>query len=242
MLRGEKKLSPYLQQKGRKKMKKIDKRVTKYVVLDTETANSIDCPLVYDVGFEVIDSKGRVYEKYSFTIADVYCNEKELMKSAYYADKLPQYEEEMANGERKLVSLATAKKILAEVCREYNVKAIMAHNARFDYRSATTTQRYITKSANRYFFPYGVEIWDTLEMAKSVVKDKPTYKAYCERNGFVTKNGKPKLTAEVLYRFISGNDNFVEHHKGIDDVEIEKEIFVYCKRQHKKMKKSPWAE
>lgn len=223
-------------------MKKIDKRVTKYVVLDTETANSIDCPLVYDVGFEVIDSKGRVYEKYSLTIADIYCGERELMKSAYYADKLPQYEEEMANGERKLVSLATAKKILAEVCREYNVKAIMAHNARFDYRSATTTQRYVTKSANRYFSPYGVEIWDTLEMAKSVVKDKPTYKNYCEKRGLVTANGKPKLTAEVLYRFISGEDDFVEHHKGIDDVEIEKEIFVYCKRQHKKMRKSPWAE
>ena len=79
-------------------------------------------------------------------------------------------------------------------------------------------------------------------MAKSVVKDKPTYKAYCERNGFITKSGKPKLTAEVLYRFISGNDDFVEHHKGIDDVMIEKEIFVYCKRQHKKMKKSPWNE
>ena len=118
----------------------------------------------------------------------------------------------------------------------------MAHNARFDYRSATTTQRYITKSANRYFFPYGVEIWDTLEMAKSVVKDKPTYKNYCEKRGFLTANGKPKLTAEVLYRFISGEDDFVEHHKGIDDVEIEKEIFVYCKRQHKKMRKSPWAE
>ena len=152
-------------------MKKIDKRVAKYVVLDTETANSIDCPLVYDVGFAVIDSKGRVYEKFSFTIADIYCEEKELMKSAYYADKLPQYEEEMKKGERKMVSLATAKKILAETCREYNVKAIMAHNARFDYRSTATTQRYITKSANRYFFPYGVEIWDTLEMAKSVVKD-----------------------------------------------------------------------
>lgn len=223
-------------------MKKVDKRVTKYIVLDTETANSIDCPLVYDIGFEVIDSKGKVYEKYSLTIADVYCGERELMKSAYYADKLPQYEEEMANGERKLVSLAAAKKILAKVCKEYNVKAIMAHNARFDYRSATTTQRYITKSANRYFFPYGVEIWDTLEMAKSVVKDKPTYKNYCEKRGFLTANGKPKLTAEILFRFISGEDDFVEHHKGIDDVEIEKEIFVYCKRQHKKMKKSPWAE
>ena len=50
-----------------------------------------------DIGFAVIDSKGRVYEKYSLTIADIYCGERELMKSAYYADKLPQYEEEMAN-------------------------------------------------------------------------------------------------------------------------------------------------
>ncbi len=242
MLRGEKKLSPYLQQKGRKKMEKIDKRIAKYVVFDTETANSIECPLVYDIGFAVIDSKGRVYEKHSLTIADVYCGEKKLMKSAYYADKLPQYEKEMADGERKLVSLATAKKILAECCKKYDVRAIMAHNARFDYRSTATTQRYITKSANRYFLPYGVPVWDTLEMAKSVVKDKPTYRAYCERNGFTCKNGQPKLTAEILYRFISGEDDFVEHHKGIDDVLIEKEIFVYCKRQHKKMKKSPWAE
>ena len=77
-------------------MKKIDKRVAKYVVVDTETTNSIECPLAYDIGFAVIDSKGRVYEKFSLTIADVYCGEKELMKSAYYADKLPQYEEEMA--------------------------------------------------------------------------------------------------------------------------------------------------
>ena len=105
-------------------MKKIDKRVAKYVVLDTETTNSIECPLAYDIGFAVIDSKGRVYEKFSFTIADIYCEEKELMKSAYYVDKLPQYEEEMAKGERKMVSLATAKKILAEICREYNVKQL----------------------------------------------------------------------------------------------------------------------
>ena len=45
--------------KGNKKMKKIDKRVAKYVVVDTETTNSIECPLAYDIGFAVIDSKGR---------------------------------------------------------------------------------------------------------------------------------------------------------------------------------------
>lgn len=223
-------------------MEKIDKRIKYHMVLDTETANSIECPLMYDCGFMVIDKRGKVYKKGSFAVADIYCGEKKLMKSAYYGNKLPQYEEELNKGERKLVSLATLKKIIAETVKEYNITDIMAHNARFDYRSTVTTQRYITKSANRYFFPYGVEIWDTLEMAKSVIKNKPTYKNYCKKNGFMTKSGKPKLTAEVLYRFISGNDDFIEAHKGIDDVSIEKEIFVYCMRQHKKMKKSPWKE
>ena len=27
----------------------------KYIILDTETTNDIDCPLVYDFGFSVID-------------------------------------------------------------------------------------------------------------------------------------------------------------------------------------------
>lgn len=223
-------------------MEKIDKRVARFAVIDTETTNSIECPLMYDFGFAIVDSRGKVYETGSFAVADVFCGEKELMKSAYYADKLPQYEAEIESGERKLASLATVKKVFADSCKKYNVKAIMAHNARFDYRSTANTQRYITKSANRFFLPYGIPVWDTLEMAKSVVKDKPTYRAYCERNGFITKNGQPKLTAEILYRFISGDDEFVEHHKGLDDVLIEKDIFVYCKRQHKKMKRTPWAE
>ena len=56
------------------------------------------------------------------------------------------------------------------------------------------------------------------------------------------KNGKPKATAEILYRYISGNNDFVENHTGLEDVLIEKEIFVRCMKQHKKMKKSPWKE
>lgn len=224
------------------KTQKIDRRKSYFITFDTETANSIDCPLMYDLGFAVHDKQGNIYETYSLVVADIYCNEKELMKSAYYAEKIPHYEIDLKLENRKLVSVETAKRILAETARKYNVKAVIAHNARFDYRSTANTIRYITKSKNRYFLPYGVPLWDTLEMAKSVIANKPTYKNFCEKNGYLTKNGKVRLTAEILYRFISGKENFVERHEGLEDVLIEKEIFQYCIRQHKKMKRSPWKE
>lgn len=221
---------------------KIDRRKSYFITFDTETANSLECPLMYDLGFTVHDKQGNIYETFSLVIADVYCNEKEIMQSAYYSRKLPQYEEDLKTGKRKLVSVETAKRILSEIAKKYNIKAVIAHNARFDYRSTSTTIRYITKSKIRYFLPYGVPLWDTLEMAKSVVKNKPTYKNFCEKKGYLTKNGQVRLTAEILYQFISGEEDFIEQHQGLEDVLIEKEIFQYCIRQHKKMKRSPWKE
>lgn len=221
---------------------KIDRRKSYFITFDTETANSLECPLMYDLGFAVHDKQGNIYETFSLVIADVYCNEKEIMQSAYYSRKLPQYEEDLKTGKRKLVSVETAKRILSETAKKYNIKAVIAHNARFDYRSTANTIRYITKSKNRYFLPYEVPLWDTLEMAKSVIKDKPTYKDFCERNGYLTKNGQVRLTAEILYRFISKDENFIEKHQGLEDVLIEKEIFQYCVRQHKSMRRSPWKK
>ena len=36
-----------------------------YLMLDTETCNSIDDPLCYDIGFAIVDEKGKIYEKFS---------------------------------------------------------------------------------------------------------------------------------------------------------------------------------
>lgn len=44
------------------------------------------------------------------------------------------------------------------------------------------------------------------------------------------------MKAEVIYKYISGNNDFIESHTGLEDVMIEKEIFAKCCRQHKKMK------
>ena len=62
----------------------------KFNVIDTETTNSLDDPLCYDIGFAVVDNYGNVYETYSYVVADIFLD-KELMKSAYFADKIPQY-------------------------------------------------------------------------------------------------------------------------------------------------------
>ena len=54
------------------------------------------------------------------------------------------------------------------------------------------------------------------------------------------KNGRPRATAEILYKYISCDDDFIEEHTGLADVLIEKEIFAHCMKQHKKMRKALW--
>jgi DNA polymerase III epsilon subunit-like protein len=118
------------------------------------------------------------------------------------------------------------------------------HNARFDYRALNNIQRWTTKSKYRYFLPYGLEVWDTLKMARDVLFKMPTYIAFCEENGFMTKHKKPQpqLTAEVIYRYITNNTDFIESHTGLEDVEIETEIYKYLVRQHKPMRKKLFEE
>ena len=203
--------------------------MTKYLVFDTETTNSLDDPLFFDIGWAVIDANGVVYEKASYVNADVFLDN-ELMASAYYAEKIPQYWEDIKFGERKLAKAKTIRSALADVCRRWNIKILVAHNARFDYRSTNCTQRYITCSKYRYFLPYGVELWDTLKMAREAFNDE-AYDTFCYKNDYLTKRGCKRYTAEILYRFISDNNDFIEAHTGLEDVMIEKEIFVECLRR-----------
>ena len=213
-----------------------------FIVIDTETTNGLDCPLVYDMGFTVIDKKGIVYETYSFVIYDIFVECADYMETAYYREKIPLYEKDIAEGRRKLVRFTTARNILHYLVKKYNVSAIIAHNMRFDLNALNTTYRYITSSRYRYFFPYGVEIWCTLAMARSVIGKQTTYKIWCKVNGFTTKNGAPRFTAEILYRYITDNLEFIESHTGLEDTLIEKEIFAYCVRQKKKMQRTYWKE
>ena len=226
-------------------MNTIDRRHKYGIMLDTETANTLSndgdldmsCVLPYDFGFAVIDSHGRVYETFSFVNSDIFVHEKDLMQSAYYAKKIPQYEQDLRNGTRQMANTYEIRKAFLDKIKEYDCKFICAHNARFDWNACNNIQRWTTKSKYRYFFPYGIEIWDTMKMAQDVICAMPTYRKFCVENDYLTKNGQLRKTAEILYRFISGDNDFKEEHTGLEDVLIETQILAYCHRQHKKMRK-----
>lgn len=221
----------------------MDRRINYKLVIDTET-----CPLdkdlkevlpsnmfTYDIGWAIVDKRGNVYRTRSFIVADIFLDERELMNSAYYANKIPQYWEDIKMNNRHIKSFYNIRKYLLDDIEEFGITEVYAHNMRFDYGTLNNTQRYLTKSQYRYFFPYGIEICDTLRMARDVIGKMPTYKRFCQENGFLTARGQLRFTAEILYRFISRDMDFEEKHTGLEDVLIEKEILAYCYKQHKKM-------
>lgn len=225
----------------------MDKRINYLIGLDTETCNGIvngdkldlSQSIVYDLGWAITDKRGNIYKTRSFVIAEVFCGMSDVMTSAYYAGKIPNYWKEIKSGQRVLASFWTVWKTFKEDAKEYNVKNFFAHNARFDLNALNNTVRYLSKSKCRYFFPYNAEIWDTLKMARQTIGKQVSYKRYCVNNSFMTAHKVPqvRLTAEILYRYISGDIEFSENHTGLEDVLIETKILAHCFRQHKKMDK-----
>ena len=210
----------------------------KILVLDTETANTLTRPdgsadmsdvLVYDCGWQVTDREGTIYEAASYVNKDIFCKEKDMMQSAYYADKIPRYEADLADGSRKLASFYDIRMALLDAARAHNVKYFAAYNARFDANALNRTQSWVTKSAYRYALPFGEIVWlDIMKMAQDAICTTKAYKTWATDRDFVQKNGQPRKTAEMIYRYITGEEDFAESHTGLEDVEIETFIMAHC--------------
>ena len=213
--------------------------MSKFLFMDSETAetNMVDGQLdvssgqVYDLGLMVIDENGKIYDQISMVNEDVFFGMPESMQNAYYADKIPQYLEDMRMGKRKIVNSWQMYKTFAEMFRKYDISAVVAHNAFFDVKVLNSTMRYQTKSRVRWFLPWGIEIIDTLKLARNTFGKDPKYVEWCKENGYMTNHAipRPRLTAEILYRYITGNDEFIESHTGLEDVQIEADIFLKMK-------------
>jgi len=210
----------------------------KFLFMDGETAETpvIDGQLdvnngqVYDLGLMVIDETGKIYDQISLINEDVFFRMPQSMQEAYFADKIPQYLVGMRMGTHKIVNTWQMYRIFTEMCQKYEVVAVVAHNAFFDVKALNATMRYQTKSRVRWFLPWGMEIIDTLKLARNTFGKDPQYVTWCKENGYMTKHEvpRPRLTAEILYRYITGDNNYEESHTGLEDVTIEKEIFKAC--------------
>ena len=216
-------------------IEKIDHRKKYILVLDIETANFIDDAIAYDIGFAIADRKGNIYETRSFMVSDLFFDYADLLESAYYAEKIPSYWIDYAKGKRTLVQLTTAKKAVARLMKKYNVSDVYAYNASFDLNGLNRSIRYITKSKQRYFFPYGTEIHCIWNMACQTILQQKAFFKFALENGLVKENGNLMTSAEAAYRYICKDADFTESHTGLEDVQIETAILAKCYQQHKKM-------
>ena len=217
-------------------MKKIDRRRKYYLVADVETAGGLGNPLVYDIGFAITDKHGNIYEKHSYMIKEIWEN-KALMLSAYYSEKIPKYEKDIAEGKRTVVSFATMRNIMLTEMRKYNVKVFAAYNSIFDTRALSTTIKFLTGNKSIKFLS---EEFKNLEqlciwcLACENLYTQVSFREMAIKNNWLTEANNFKTSAEIGYRFLTGNTDFIEEHTGLEDVLIEIKIMAYALRQNKK--------
>lgn len=152
-------------------MRKLDKRRKYYLILDCETATmpyannfegeqkqkiAIAKPLIYDVGWQIVDRNGNVYAKEKFLITEIF-SVPSVFNTAYYKEKRPIYLEMLNKGEITLTNWATASQLLNEdlaVC-----ESVGAYNSMFDFKKAIPfTELYI----NMLYSPNYAE-WEKMQ-------------------------------------------------------------------------------
>ena len=195
--------------------------------LDTDNSQA------YDLGGMVIDDEGNDYKHISLVNGDVFFDMKEAMKEAFFANKIPQYMQDIWAKEKQVVNTWEMWSIVNNILKEYDIHSIIGHNVWFDINTLNSTMRYQTKSKKRYFFPYDIQVIDTMVLANKTICKDPKYINFCRENNYMTNHPipQPRRTAEILWRYLTNNNSFEEEHTGLADVEIERKIYAECLRR-----------
>lgn len=216
----------------------------KFVVLDTEATNTGKANAgrfgvgaqVYDLGYIVADASGAVYYENNIIIADTF-NDAALMGSAYYANKIPQYYQALASGSVKLMTMRDALKTLRADLRTYDVKSVWAYNAMFDRDALNSTVSTASNGFCEWALPYGCKWQDIMRYAQSTICATKKYRAWCEGHDLITKAGRPRVTAEAVYQYLTSEDDYTEKHTALQDARDELTILLACLKRHKKQPK-----
>jgi hypothetical protein len=131
-----------------------------YLVLDTETATlpwvneytkgseklrknlAIAKPLVYDIGWVIIDRQGNVFKRINYLVQETFFVPS-VFNTAYYKEKRPIYMEMLDAG---TILTKCWNDIIPELVQDARkCKAVCAYNAAFDFKKAIPfTERYMT--------------------------------------------------------------------------------------------------
>jgi hypothetical protein len=147
----------------------MSKKLT-FMVVDTETATlafadeiaqgdtdkkkriAIAKPLVYDIGWTIVDRAGTIHDKKQFLIAETF-SVPSVFNTAYYKEKRPIYLEMLKRGETCVKSWNEIMETFISDLRKVN--AVGAFNSMFDFKKAIPfTELYIKKLYSPDFYQW----------------------------------------------------------------------------------------
>ena len=193
------------------------------LVFDTETAN-LEKPFCYNLGYVIFNTdEGKVVLKKDYVIEQVWHNTM-LFTTAYYANKRELYVSRMKGRTATMDKWGYVCQRLYRDIVEFEITDGYAYNSGFDEK----------------VFEFNCDWFKTINPLDSIavhdirgyVMDKiaftDEYKKFCEEHNLYTESGNYSTTAEAVYRYISGNTEFIEEHTALADSEIECEILAHC--------------
>ena len=201
------------------------------VIFDTETT-SLNKPFSYNIGYVIADDYGNTLLHKDFVIEQIWHN-LPLFNTAYYADKRPIY----VNAMRQRV---TIMKKFGYVCQEmirdfkmYNIELAFAYNSNFDEKVFEFNCDWF-KCINPFD---NIAIHDIRGFVHNFLVDND-YFAFCDKYELYTECGHYSTTAEVVYRYLCNNNEFIEDHTALSDALIETEILFACVIKGAKLKEN----
>lgn len=194
----------------------------KIVVFDTETT-SLDKPFCYNIGYVIIDTDDwRTLVKRSFVVEQIWHN-LPLFSTAYYAEKRAIYVKEMRAKKTIMSKFGYICRQMSKDFKQYEVEKAFAYNSSFDERVFDFNCDWY-KCINPFD---NIPISDIRGFAHHFLINKQ-YKEFCEENNYFTETGNYSTTAEVVYRFVTRQKDFIEAHTALEDSIIESEILEDC--------------
>ena len=195
------------------------------VVFDTETT-SVNKPFCYNIGYCVVEVEtGDILLRRDYVVEQVWHNPM-LFTTAYYAEKREKYVKAMRSRKTEMSKYGYICRKMIRDFIDFNVVGAYAYNSPFDDGVFTYNSDWY-KCVNPFD---NMPIFDIRGYAHQFIIDED-FKKFCEDNGYFTESGNYSTTAETVYRYITGNTDFIEDHTALSDSEIETGILLHCIRK-----------
>lgn len=192
------------------------------VVFDTETI-SLEKPFCYNIGYTIVNTESREkLVKRDYVVEQIWHNPM-LFITAYYADKRENYVKAMRSRKTIMAKYGYICQAMIRDFIKYEVVGAYAFNSPFDDKVFAYNSDWF--KCNNPFD--NMPIFDIRGYVHHFMIDD-NFKAFCEEHGYFTDSGNYSTTAEVMYRYLTGNTDFIEDHTALSDSEIEADILLEC--------------